>query len=85
MRALKVAFDALRAQHAAVEWKILPGSNPITYLSLTFSWIPHCCPQKQQCVRTSRSGSPSSRGVRRHHAQVRAEALGNLQIICGAC
>src|SRR4051812_9976409 len=33
------------------------GSNPITSLPFTFSWTPHCCPQKQQCVFTSRSGS----------------------------
>src|SRR5215813_7580086 len=29
----------------------------MTSLSFTFSWMPHCCPQKQQCVLTSRSGS----------------------------
>src|SRR5437773_2807524 len=33
------------------------GSNPMTWLSRTFNWIPHCWPQKQQCVFTSRSGS----------------------------
>jgi hypothetical protein len=33
------------------------GSKPITSLSRTFSWMPHCWPQKQQCVLTSRSGS----------------------------
>src|SRR5688572_24943201 len=33
------------------------GSNPITWLFLTFSWMPHCWPQKQQCVRTRLSGS----------------------------
>src|SRR5262245_39971574 len=33
------------------------GSKPITSLSFTFSCMPHCCPQKQQCVLTSRSGS----------------------------
>src|SRR6476646_5981285 len=33
------------------------GSNPITSLSRTLSWTPHCCPQKQQWVFTSRSGS----------------------------
>src|SRR6476646_10131217 len=33
------------------------GSKPITSLLRTLSWIPHCCPQKQQCVLTSRSGS----------------------------
>src|SRR5262249_38298658 len=33
------------------------GSKPITSLSFTFSWMPHCCPQKQQCVLTRRSGS----------------------------
>src|SRR5262249_18295870 len=33
------------------------GSKPITSLPLTFDWMPHCCPQKQQCVFTSRSGS----------------------------
>ena len=32
------------------------GSNPITWLSRTLSWMPHCWPQKQQCVFTSRSG-----------------------------
>src|SRR5919108_4791748 len=34
------------------------GSKPITALSLTLSWIPHCTPQKQQCVLTRRSASP---------------------------
>jgi hypothetical protein len=29
----------------------------MTSLSRTLSWIPHCCPQKQQCVFTNRSGS----------------------------
>src|SRR6516164_2740012 len=33
------------------------GSKPMTSLPFTFSWMPHCCPQKQQCVLTSRSGS----------------------------
>src|SRR5437762_6694204 len=33
------------------------GSKPMTALSLTLSWMPHCCPQKQQCVLTRRSGS----------------------------
>src|SRR5262249_55613315 len=33
------------------------GSKPMTSLSFTLSWMPHCCPQKQQCVLTSRSGS----------------------------
>src|SRR6476661_5388348 len=33
------------------------GSKPITSLSRTFSCTPHCWPQKQQCVLTSRSGS----------------------------
>src|SRR5262245_38285036 len=33
------------------------GSKPMTSFSFTFSWMPHCCPQKQQCVLTSRSGS----------------------------
>src|SRR5215831_15134363 len=33
------------------------GSKPITSLSRTLSWMPHCWPQKQQCVCTSRSGS----------------------------
>src|SRR5262249_51947842 len=33
------------------------GSKPMTLLSLTFNWMPHCWPQKQQCVCTSRSGS----------------------------
>src|SRR5262245_30846376 len=33
------------------------GSKPMTSLSRTFSWMPHCWPQKQQCVLTSRSGS----------------------------
>src|SRR4051794_40892660 len=33
------------------------GSKPITSLSFTLSWMPHCCPQKQQCVFTRRSGS----------------------------
>src|SRR5262245_12557553 len=29
----------------------------MTSLPLTLSWMPHCWPQKQQCVFTSRSGS----------------------------
>ena len=29
----------------------------MTSLSFTLSWMPHCWPQKQQCVLTSRSGS----------------------------
>ena len=33
------------------------GSKPITSLSRTLSWMPHCWPQKQQCVLTRRSGS----------------------------
>src|SRR5262245_23558837 len=33
------------------------GSKPITVLSRTFNCTPHCWPQKQQCVFTSRSGS----------------------------
>src|SRR5262245_10648481 len=33
------------------------GSKPITSLSRTFNCTPHCWPQKQQCVFTSRSGS----------------------------
>src|SRR5262245_56530013 len=33
------------------------GSNPMTRLSRTLSWMPHCWPQKQQCVLTSLSGS----------------------------
>src|SRR5262249_50148641 len=33
------------------------GSKPMTSLSLTLSWMPHCWPQKQQWVFTSRSGS----------------------------
>src|SRR6186713_1076755 len=33
------------------------GSKPMTSLSRTLSWMPHCCPQKQQCVFTRRSGS----------------------------
>src|SRR6185436_1893684 len=32
------------------------GSNPMTSLSRTFSWMPHCWPQKQQCVFTRASG-----------------------------
>ena len=31
------------------------GSNPTTVLSWTLSLIPHCCPQKQQCVFTTLS------------------------------
>src|SRR5688572_27324069 len=31
----------------------------MTRLSLTFRLIPHCCPQKQQCVGTILSGSAS--------------------------
>src|SRR4029079_11992893 len=33
------------------------GSKPITWLSRTFNCTPHCCPQKQQWVLTSCSGS----------------------------
>src|SRR6187200_885932 len=33
------------------------GSKPMTWLSFTLNWMPHCWPQKQQCVFTSRSGS----------------------------
>lgn len=33
------------------------GTKPITWLSRTLSWMPHCCPQKQQWAFTSRSGS----------------------------
>src|SRR6516225_865309 len=33
------------------------GSKPLTSLSRTFNCTPHCCPQKQQCVFTNRSGS----------------------------
>src|SRR5688500_13483501 len=29
----------------------------MTWLSRTLSWMPHCWPQKQQCVLTRRSGS----------------------------
>src|SRR5689334_22181894 len=36
------------------------GSKPMTSLSLTLSWMPHCCPQKQQCVLTTRSGSTAA-------------------------
>ena len=36
------------------------GSNPMTLLCLTLSWMPHCTPQKQQCVFTSLSGSLTS-------------------------
>src|SRR5581483_8085028 len=32
------------------------GSNPTTLLFLTLRLMPHCCPQKQQCVGTSLSG-----------------------------
>src|SRR5947209_19731093 len=30
----------------------------MTFSSLTLSWMPHCTPQKQQWVLTSRSGVP---------------------------
>src|SRR5262245_27153594 len=33
------------------------GSNPTTWFPFTLSWMPHCWPQKQQWVLTSRSGS----------------------------
>src|SRR5262249_47053395 len=33
------------------------GSNPTTVFPFTLSWMPHCWPQKQQWVLTSRSGS----------------------------
>src|SRR5262245_51986677 len=33
------------------------GSKPMTSLPFTFNWMPHCCPQKQQWVLTSLSGS----------------------------
>src|SRR5262249_3509095 len=32
------------------------GSKPTTRLSRTFSWMPHCIPQNEQCVLTSASG-----------------------------
>src|SRR5262245_16022165 len=32
------------------------GSKPTTAPSRTFNWMPHCWPQKQQWVLTSRSG-----------------------------
>src|SRR6266545_5578515 len=35
------------------------GSNPMTWLSRTLSWMPHCCPQKQQWVLTRRSAGCS--------------------------
>src|SRR3954471_15502628 len=34
-----------------------PGSKPMTTLSFPLSWMPHCWPQKQQCVLTNFSGS----------------------------
>src|SRR5690606_9835748 len=37
--------------------KSYQGSTPMTVLSFTLSWSPHCCPQKQQCVLTYLSGS----------------------------
>src|SRR5262245_43984409 len=33
------------------------GSNPTTWFPFTLSWMPHCWPQKQQCVLLRRSGS----------------------------
>src|SRR6516164_6831082 len=32
------------------------GSKPTTRFSFTLSWMPHCTPQNEQCVFTSRSG-----------------------------
>src|SRR6187399_24544 len=37
--------------------KSVHGSKPITVFPFTLSWMPHCWPQKQQCVLTRRSGS----------------------------
>ena len=64
MRALQVALDALGAEHAVVEREILPRLEADDLLSLTLSWMPHCWPQKQQCVLTSRSGSTAGRQAR---------------------
>src|SRR6185295_639839 len=36
------------------------GSNPTTWFSFTLSWMPHCTPQKQQCVLTSLSASAAA-------------------------
>ena len=58
MRALQVALHALRAEHPAVEREVLPrleADRP--RCPCTLSWMPHCWPQKQQCVLTSFSGS----------------------------
>ena len=52
------------------------GSKPITWLSRTLSWMPHCWPQKQQWVFTSFSaGWPRFvlPAARRRVVQVRAE------------
>src|SRR5262249_55532714 len=36
--------------------KSMRGSTPTTRSSFTFKYMPHCWPQKQQCVGTRRSG-----------------------------
>ena len=51
------------------------GSKPTTALSRTFSLMPHCCPQKQQWVLTTRStSSPASQPPGRRLVEVRTVA-----------
>src|SRR4051794_17548364 len=64
------------------------GSKPTTLLSLTLSFTPHCWPQKQQCVLTTRSGSPmgaqpkggTSCGWGPYWATIDGMAMGSLAI-----
>ena len=37
MIALQISLDALRAEHAAIEGKFLPGSKPTTWFLRTLS------------------------------------------------
>jgi hypothetical protein len=52
-------FTPLGQSLPLLKGKSSHGSKPTTWLSFTLSWMPHCCPQKQQCVFTRRSASPS--------------------------
>src|SRR5688572_16632837 len=54
------------------------GSKPMTTLSLTLSWMPHCWLQKQQWVLTSVSGSTS---VARRSPVMRAQCGPNCRVI----
>ena len=57
VRALQVALTPLGQSMPLLNGNSSHGSKPMTWLSLTLSWMPHCWPQKQQWVLTSRSGS----------------------------